>query len=71
MGWFYLGLGRSVPNWFDPYICRGVVEIKKRWVRLIILFLLVHIQGEELERGKKSDIGRLLASELHELIVER
>ncbi len=71
MGRFCLGHGRSVPNWFDPYICRGVVEIKKSWVRLRILFFLVHILGEEQESGKKSDIDRLLAYELHELIIER
>ena len=32
-GWWEVGL-----NWFDPYICRGVIEIKKRRVLSIIIF---------------------------------
>ena len=37
----------------------------------VILLQLVHILGKESERGRGSDIGRIVTSEFHELIVEQ
>ena len=46
------------------------VAIKKSRIRSIILLQLVHLLGKELERGWGSDICRVFASEVHELVVE-
>ena len=68
---FFHGGGMSITKRFNLSFCKGVVQIKKRRVQTIALFQLVHKLGEEQERaGRKSDIGRILASEFHELIVE-
>ena len=67
---FGFGIGRSILNRFDSYIHGGKVVIEKGRVGSIILFQLVHILGKELERGWGSDVGRIFASEVHELVVE-
>ena len=67
---FWFGIGRSVPNRFDSYIHRGKVAIKKGRVGSIIFLQLVYILGKELKRGWGSDVGRIFASEVHELVIE-
>ena len=61
---------RSIPNLFNSHNEGGEVEVKKRWICVIFLFQFDHIMGEEQERGRRSDVGRIVASELHVLIVE-
>ena len=67
---FGFGIGRSVPNRFDSYNHGGKVAIEKGRVRSIVLLQLVHILDKELERGWGSDVGRVFAFEVHELVVE-
>ena len=67
---FGFGNGRSVPNRFDSYIHGGKVAIKKGRVGSIVLLQLVHILDKELEHGWGSDLGRVFAFEVHELVVE-
>ena len=45
-------------------------SIEKSRVGTIILFQLIHILDEELKCGWGSDVCRILASEVHELVVE-
>ena len=37
---------------------------------MIILFQFDYISGQEQEHGRRSDVGRIIASELHALIFE-
>ena len=67
---FGLDTGRSVPNWFDPYIHGGEVTVEKSRVRLVILLQLVHILCYKRKRDRGSDVGGIFASELQELIVK-
>ena len=67
---FGLDTGRSVLNWFNPYIHRGEVQVKKRRVQSVVLLQLVHILGKEQEGGRRVDIVRVLVLELHELVVQ-
>ena len=57
-------------NWFDSYIHGGKVAIEKGRIGSIILLQLVHVLGKELKPGWGSDIDRIFASEVHELVVE-
>ena len=47
------------------------VKVEKRRVRLVVLLQIVHVLGKEGERGRRSDIVRILVSEHHKLVVER
>ena len=67
---FGFGIGRFVPNRFDSYIHGGKVAIKKGGIGSIVLLQLVYIRGKELECGWGSDVSRVFASEVHELVVE-
>ena len=64
------GVGRTVADWFDPNIHRGIVAIEKSRIGLIMFLRLADELGEELEHGRGSNIGRVLVSEFHELVIE-
>ena len=65
------GVGRTVADWFDPNISRGIVAIKKSGIGSIMFLSLTVELGEELERGRGSNISRVLVSEFHELVIEK
>ena len=61
---------RSIPNRFNSHIQGWEVEVEKRRIFLIIRFQFDYILGQEQERRRRSDVGRIFGSELHLLIVE-
>ena len=67
---FEFGVGRTVADRFDPNIHRGITAIKKSRVGSIMLLRLADELGEELERGRGSNVSRILVSEFHELVIE-